>query len=275
MEETNLNIYLKEIIKVSLLTREEELELGKRINYGDENAIKRLIEANLRLVVSRARKYQWMGLTLDDLVGEGNIGLITAAFKFDYKKNNKFISYATWWINRYIIRAIEGQSYLMRLPWTKHKDLQRIKKTIENLVNEGGRNPAINEIVEKVNLPYEEVILLLNISGVYSIDLQSPDGEYIENPFIKDERENPERKVFEEGLKGDIDKILDLVLTERESGIIKYKYGLDNSKPCTLKEISKRYDVSPGRIGQIEKKALDKLRDCQSFKFLKEYLKDN
>ena len=283
-DKDNLGIYLEEINKIPLLTEKEELELGKRTIYGDKNAASKLIKANLRFVVTIAKKYQSKELTLKDLISQGNIGLIRAAKKFDYRKDYRFTTYARWWINQEISRAIEKYSFI-RLPHRKYEALKKIKKAKENLYKEMGQIPTINDILNETNLTYIKILSLLNTDrkriSIDSLILDNNDNNNFihrhclaDKKCLGDKKEKPEEKICKEELKEDIKKIFSSILTEKESEIIKYKYGLYDTNKKTLKELGIRYNISPETVRQIQIRALRKLRNPEILRFLESYIKN-
>ena len=234
-----VRMYLKEIGKVPLLSPEEEIELAKRMELGDENARKRLAEANLRLVVSIAKRYVGRGMQFLDLIQEGNLGLIKAVEKYDYSKGFKFSTYATWWIRQAITRAIADQARTIRIPVHMVETINRLIRTSRQLLQELGREPTPEEIAEKMEMPVERVREIMKISHTL--------------------------------LHEQLMEVLD-TLTEREQKVLRLRFGLDDGRPRTLEEVGRQFNVTRERIRQIEAKALRKLRHPSRSKKLKDYL---
>ena len=257
----SMKIYLKEIGKIPLLSKQEELEIAKRVSEGDEVAKKRLIEPNLRLVVSIARKYIRKDMPLLDLIQEGTLGLIRAAEKFDYTKGFKFSTYATWWIKQGITRAIADQSRTIRVPVHMVEKINKISTISSQLAKELGREPKPEEIAKKMDLPVEKVIQVINISqrpqSIESTIGQEDDTE-LEQVIPDKEAHSPEEIVTRSLLKDQIEDVLD-TLSEREKGVIKLRFGLGDGEKKTLEEVGRAFNVTRERARQIEKKALRKL----------------
>ena len=253
--------YLREIGNIKLLTPEEEVELAKKIELGDETAKNSLAEANLRLVVSIAKKYYGRGMPLLDLIQEGNIGLMKAVEKFDYTKGYKFSTYATWWIKQAVTRAIADQARTIRIPVHMVETLNRLAKVKRNLVQELGREPSEFEIAEKMNLSVEKVNQIIKISQE-PVSLESPIGEEEDShlgDFIQDEQiVSPEDAATIRNLKENISQAL-LSLNEREQNVIKLRFGLEDGKTRTLEEVGSVLNVTRERVRQIEAKAIRKL----------------
>lgn len=257
----SMKIYLKEIGKIPLLSKQEELEIAKRVSEGDEVAKKILIESNLRLVVSIARKYIRKEMPLLDLIQEGTLGLIRAAEKFDYTKGFKFSTYATWWIKQGITRAIADQSRTIRVPVHMVEKINKISTISSQLAKELGREPKPEEIAKKMDLPVEKVIQVINISqrpqSIESTIGQEDDTE-LEQVIPDKEAHSPEEIVTRSLLKDQIEDVLD-TLSEREKGVIKLRFGLGDGEKKTLEEVGRAFNVTRERARQIEKKALRKL----------------
>ena len=270
----SVRMYLKEIGRISLLKKSEEVALAKRIIDGDKMASKQLAEANLRLVVSIAKKYIGRGLTLLDLIQEGNIGLMKAVEKFDYTRGFKFSTYATWWIRQAITRAIADQARTIRIPVHMVETMNRLSRTQRQLVQELGRPPSPEEIANEMELEIEKVNHILKISQE-TVSLEKPVGDEDDSllgDFIKDDDSlTPEEQSTYELLKGDIGGVLHL-LTPREQKILKMRFGLDGQWAHTLEEVGKEFGVTRERIRQIEAKALTKLKRSKDSKKLKDYL---
>lgn len=275
--ERSLDLYLKEINNTPLLTREQEKELAKRIRKGDERALHELVKANLRFVVSIAKQYVNQGLSLADLVNEGNLGLIKAAYRFDEKRGYKFISYAVWWIRQAMLQALAEQSRIVRLPLNRAGTLYRIGKAARQLDQELGRNPEVDEIAAKLKLPKDEVRDTMQIANSHlSLDA-SFGNDQDENSlvdYIADERlEPPDEQTYTNALSEDMQKALN-TLTEREREILSLYFGLEGEEPLTLEEIGKRMHLTRERIRQIKEKAILRLRHNSRSKFLKGYVQD-
>ncbi len=272
--EDPVRMYLKEIGKIPLLSVEDEIELAKRIELGDSEAKKRLAEANLRLVVSIAKKYVGRGMPLLDLIQEGNLGLIKAVEKFDYRKGYKFSTYATWWIRQSITRAIADQARTIRIPVHMVETINRQIRTSRQLLQELGREPTTEEIAEKMELPVERVREIRKIAQD-PVSLETPVGEEEDShlgDFIQDEQaEVPADQATFALLHEQLMEQLE-TLTEREQQVLRLRFGLDDGKPRTLEEVGKIFNVTRERIRQIESKALRKLRHPSRSKKLKDYL---
>jgi len=255
-------MYLKEIGEVALLTREEEVELAKRVERGDEVAKRKLAEANLRLVVSVAKKYTGRGLSLLDLIQEGNLGLMKAVEKFDYKKGYKFSTYATWWIRQAITRAIADQARTIRLPVHMIEVISKLNRTSRTLLQKMGREPTLEEISQNMGLSMDKVQKILKITQK-PISLETPIGEEEESrleDFIEDkEAISPQEAAISSNMTKQIQKVLS-TLSEREEKIVKMRFGIGEKHEYTLEEVGQDFDVTRERIRQIEEKALKKLR---------------
>lgn len=269
-----VKVYLKEIGRVPLLTPEEEIELAIRIADNDEKAKKRLAEANLRLVVSIAKRYVGRGMQFLDLIQEGNLGLIKAVEKFDYTKGYKFSTYATWWIRQAITRAIADQARTIRIPVHMVETINRLIRTSRQLVQELGREPTAEEIAEKMDIPVERVREIRKISQD-PVSLETPIGEEEDShlgDFIQDEHVAvPADQATFTLLHEQLMEALS-TLTEREQEVLRQRFGLDDGKPKTLEEVGKQFHVTRERIRQIEAKALRKLRHPSRSRKLKDYL---
>jgi RNA polymerase primary sigma factor len=275
--ERSLDLYLKEINNTPLLTREQERDLAKRIRKGDEKALHALVKANLRFVVSIAKQYVNQGLSLADLVNEGNLGLIKAAYRFDEKRGYKFISYAVWWIRQAMLQALAEQSRIVRLPLNRAGTLYRIGKAARQLDQELGRSPEVSEIAEKLKLPHDEVRDTMQIANSHlSLDASfSNDQE--ENSLVDyladDNLESPDEQTYVNALSDDMQKALD-TLTDRERQILSLYFGIEGEEPLTLEEIGKRMNLTRERIRQIKEKAILRLRHNSRSKYLKGYVQD-
>ena len=260
--EDPVRMYLKEIGKVPLLSADEEIELAQRMEEGDEDAKKRLAEANLRLVVSIAKRYVGRGMLFLDLIQEGNLGLIKAVEKFDYRKGYKFSTYATWWIRQAITRAIADQARTIRIPVHMVETINKLIRVSRQLLQELGREPAPEEIAEEMNMPVERVREILKISQE-PVSLETPIGEEEDShlgDFIQDDNVPvPADAAAFSLLKEQLNEVLG-TLTEREQKVLRLRFGLDDGRARTLEEVGKEFNVTRERIRQIEAKALRKLR---------------
>ena len=269
-----VRMYLREIGKIPLLTPEEEIELAKRVEEGDEEAKKKLIEANLRLVVSIAKKYIGRGLSFLDLIQEGNLGLIRAVEKFDYRKGFKFSTYATWWIRQAITRAIADQARTIRIPVHMVETINKLIRVSRQLVQQLGREPTTEEIAQALGLPPEKVEDIQRIAQE-PVSLETPIGEEEDSQlgdFLEDkESPNPEEATAGQLLREQLEEMLD-ELTEREREVLRLRFGLEDGHAHTLEEVGKRFNVTRERIRQIEAKALRKLRHPSRSKRLRDYL---
>jgi RNA polymerase primary sigma factor len=269
-----VRMYLKEIGRVPLLSAEEEIELAKRIEQGDEEAKRRLAEANLRLVVSIAKRYVGRGMLFLDLIQEGNMGLIKAVEKFDYRKGYKFSTYATWWIRQAITRAIADQARTIRIPVHMVETINKLIRVQRQLLQDLGREPSPEEIAEEMDLTPEKVREILKIAQE-PVSLETPIGEEDDShlgDFIEDqEATSPSEHAAYELLKEQLEDVLD-TLTDREENVLRLRFGLDDGRTRTLEEVGKVFGVTRERIRQIEAKALRKLRHPSRSKRLKDFL---
>ncbi|MCM1541649.1 MAG: RNA polymerase sigma factor RpoD [Blautia sp.] len=272
--EDPVRMYLKEIGKVPLLSAEEEIELAKRMELGDQEAKKRLAEANLRLVVSIAKRYVGRGMLFLDLIQEGNLGLIKAVEKFDYRKGYKFSTYATWWIRQAITRAIADQARTIRIPVHMVETINKLIRVSRQLLQELGREPSPEEIAEEMNMPVDRVREILKISQE-PVSLETPIGEEEDShlgDFIQDDNVPvPADAAAFTLLKEQLVEVLG-TLTEREQKVLRLRFGLDDGRARTLEEVGKEFNVTRERIRQIEAKALRKLRHPSRSRKLKDYL---
>lgn len=272
-----VKMYLKEIGKVPLLSAEEEIELAKRMEAGDEAAKKKLAEANLRLVVSIAKRYVGRGMLFLDLIQEGNLGLIKAVEKFDYRKGYKFSTYATWWIRQAITRAIADQARTIRIPVHMVETINKLIRVSRQLLQELGREPLPEEIAEEMDIPVERVREILKISQE-PVSLETPIGEEEDShlgDFIQDENVPvPAEAAAFTLLKEQLVEVLG-TLTEREQKVLRLRFGLDDGRARTLEEVGKEFNVTRERIRQIEAKALRKLRHPSRSRKLRDYLEEN
>ena len=269
-----VKIYLKEIGRVPLLSAEEEIELAMRKSQGDQFARKRLSEANLRLVVSIAKRYVGRGMQFLDLIQEGNMGLIKAVEKFDYRKGYKFSTYATWWIRQAITRAIADQARTIRIPVHMVETITKVKKVSSQLLHQNGHEPSVDEIAEELNMPVDRVREIIRISQD-PVSLETPIGEEEDShlgDFIPDELAPAPAEVASLSLlKEQLNEVLG-TLTEREEKVLRLRFGLEDGRPRTLEEVGQRFQVTRERIRQIEAKALRKLRHPSRSKKLKDFL---
>ena len=272
--EDPVRMYLKEIGKVSLLSADEEIELAKRMEKGDEAAKKRLAEANLRLVVSIAKRYVGRGMLFLDLIQEGNLGLIKAVEKFDYRKGYKFSTYATWWIRQAITRAIADQARTIRIPVHMVETINKLIRVSRQLLQELGREPTPEEIAEEMDMPVDRVREILKISQE-PVSLETPIGEEEDShlgDFIQDDNVPvPADAAAFTLLKEQLVEVLS-TLTDREQKVLRLRFGLDDGRARTLEEVGKEFNVTIERIRQIEAKALRKLRHPSRSRKLKDYL---
>ena len=274
--EDPVRMYLKEIGRIPLLSSEEEIELAKRMEEGDEEAKKKLSEANLRLTVSIAKRYSGRGMQFLDLIQEGNLGLIKAVEKFDYRKGYKFSTYATWWIRQSITRAIADQARTIRIPVHMVETMNRVNRTSRRLLQEYGREPTPEEIAEAMNLPVERVLEISKISQE-PVSLETPIGEEEDShlgDFIQDEHiPVPADEAAHTLLREQLEKVMD-TLSEREQKVLALRFGLDDGKPHTLEEVGREFQVTRERIRQIEAKALRKLRHPTRSRKLRDFLEE-
>ena len=272
--EDPVRMYLKEIGKVPLLSAEEEIELAKKMELGDQEAKKRLAEANLRLVVSIAKRYVGRGMLFLDLIQEGNLGLIKAVEKFDYRKGYKFSTYATWWIRQAITRAIADQARTIRIPVHMVETINKLIRVSRQLLQELGREPSPEEIAEEMNMPVDRVREIMKISQE-PVSLETPIGEEEDShlgDFIQDDNVPvPADAAAFTLLKEQLGEVLG-TLTEREQKVLRLRFGLDDGRARTLEEVGKEFNVTRERIRQIEAKALRKLRHPSRSRKLKDYL---
>ncbi|NWF48953.1 MAG: sigma-70 family RNA polymerase sigma factor [Ignavibacteriaceae bacterium] len=274
-ESKSLDQYLQDIGKVDLITPEEEIELAKKIKKGERSALEKLTKANLRFVVSVAKQYQNQGLSLGDLINEGNIGLIKAAERFDETRGFKFISYAVWWVRQAIMQAIADQSRVVRLPLNRVGSLTKISKAYRDLEQEYERKPTTEELASTLDMSSDEVAYALQISGRH-VSMDAPfSGDDDKNSLIdvlpNEEQPLPDRELMRESLKAEVANVLS-TLSEREAEVIKLYFGIDSDHSATLEEIGDRFNLTRERVRQIKEKALRNLRHARRSTRLKAYL---
>jgi len=273
-ETASLDKYLQEIGKVDLITADEEVELAQRIKAGDQRALEKLTKANLRFVVSVAKQYQNQGLTLPDLINEGNLGLIKAAQRFDETRGFKFISYAVWWIRQSILQASAEQSRIVRLPLNKIGSINKINKAFSKLEQEFEREPSAEEIAELLELTENDVKESMKNSGRHiSMDAPLVQGEEsnMYDVLRSNDSPSPEAGLINDSLRKEIDRALS-TLTSREADVIKYYFGLNGEHAMTLEEIGEKFDLTRERVRQIKEKAIRRLKQTSRSKILKTYL---
>lgn len=266
--------YLHEIGKVPLITAEEEVQLARKIRNGDEQALERLINANLRFVVSVAKQYQNQGLSLPDLINEGNLGLIKAAQRFDETRGFKFISYAVWWIRQSILQALAEQARIVRLPLNKIGSINKINNTFARLEQEFQREPTFNEIAEALDIAPKDVKEALKISSRHvSMDapLKADEENTLYDVLLHSESESPDSHLLDDSLRREIERSLS-TLSPREADIVRLYYGLNGEPPYSLEEIGKLFNLTRERVRQIKEKAIKRLKHTYRSKILKSYL---
>lgn len=273
-ESQSLDKYLQEIGKVDLLTADQEVELAKRIKAGDQIALEKMTKANLRFVVSVAKQYQNQGLTLGDLINEGNLGLIKAAQRFDETRGFKFISYAVWWIRQSILQALAEQSRIVRLPLNRVGSLNKISRTFSELEQKYEREPSPEELADVLEVTTAEVVDTMKISGRHvSMDAPFVQGE--ENSLLdvleNDSEEKPDSGLMNDSLRREVQRALS-TLTHRESDVIALYFGLNGEHAMTLEEIGEKFNLTRERVRQIKEKAIRRLRHTSRSKALKPYL---
>ncbi len=272
-ESPSLDKYLQEIGKEDLITVEEEVELAQRIRKGDNEALEKLIKANLRFVVSVAKQYQNQGLSLPDLINEGNLGLVKAAEKFDETRGFKFISYAVWWIRQSILQALAEQSRIVRLPLNQVGSLNKLNKAVAKFEQENERSPSSEELAKELELPREKVADTLRVAGRHvSVDAPFADGEdnSLLDVLVNSDSPNADFGLLNESLATEVDRALE-TLTDREKDIIRYFFGIGTAE-MTLEEIGEKFDLTRERVRQIKEKAIRRLRHSSRSKLLKSYL---
>ncbi|MCU0411645.1 MAG: sigma-70 family RNA polymerase sigma factor [Bacteroidetes bacterium] len=273
-ESQSLDKYLQEIGKVELLSPQEEIDLARRIKKGDQKALEKLTKANLRFVVSVAKQYQNQGLSLGDLINEGNLGLIKAAKRFDETRGFKFISYAVWWIRQSILQALAEQSRIVRLPLNRVGALNKIGKAFSTLEQEYEREPSASELAEELDMSLFEVSDTLKISGRH-LSMDAPFAQGEDNRLldvIQDNRQpSPDSTLMEESLREEVRRALS-TLSEREAQVIKLYFGLEQEHSLTLEEIGEKFNLTRERVRQIKEKAIRRLRHASRSKALRAYL---
>ena len=273
-ETASLDKYLQEIGKVDLITADEEVELAQRIKAGDQLALEKLTKANLRFVVSVAKQYQNQGLTLPDLINEGNLGLIKAAQRFDETRGFKFISYAVWWIRQSILQALAEQSRIVRLPLNKIGSINKINKMFAYLEQAHERPPSAEEIAKELDMTVNDVKESMKNTGRHvSMDAPLVEGEdsNLYDVLCSGESPNPDRKLLHESLRTEIERALE-TLTPREADVVRLYFGLGDQHPMTLEEIGETFDLTRERVRQIKEKAIRRLKHTTRSKILKTYL---
>ena len=271
----SLDLYLHEINKTPLLTREQEQEIARQIRDGDKDALDRLVKANLRFVVSIAKQYSNQGLSLEDLINDGNLGLIKAAHRFDEKRGYKFISYAVWWIRQAMLQSLAEHSRIVRLPLNRAGTLYRIGKVSRQLDQELGRSPTALEIAKKLKLSEDEVRDTMHIANTH-VSLNDPyssdqDDNALVDYLMDENAPMPDDETYENALSDDMARALD-TLSDREKLILNLYFGLGSEEPLTLEDIGKRLGLTRERIRQIKEKAIARLRHSSRAKFLKGYI---
>jgi RNA polymerase primary sigma factor len=277
LDVSSLSVYLKEINKIPLLTRDEEVDLARRAARDDQLAKDKLIKANLRFVVNVAKKYQNQGLTLSDLISEGNLGLITAVDKFDVEKGYHFISYAVWWIKQSILKAICEKSRMIRLPLNRANELLQIEKVKREIGSNKDGEADIEEIADFLDMDKSRINDLINASKEF-VSLETPlssdkDANTISDLMEDTKGADPEEVLIDSTLQDSIEHVLS-TLTEKESNVIKYRFGLNGERPHSLKEIGDKYNLTKERIRQIEKKAISRLRHPTRSQKLQSYIRE-
>lgn len=273
-ETASLDKYLQEIGKVELITADEEVELARRIKAGDQTALEKLTKANLRFVVSVSKQYQNQGLSLPDLINEGNLGLIKAAQRFDETRGFKFISYAVWWIRQSILQALAEQSRIVRLPLNKIGSINKINKAYAHLEQEFEREPNVQEIAELLDISETEVKESLRNSGRHvSMDapLVQDEDNNMYDVIRSEDATTPETGLMYESLRKEIERAIS-TLPQREADVIRYYFGLEGKHPMTLEEIGEKFDLTRERVRQIKEKAIRRLKHVSRSKILKSYL---
>jgi RNA polymerase primary sigma factor len=275
-ETASLDKYLQEIGRVELITAEEEVELARRIKAGDQAALEKLTKANLRFVVSVSKQYQNQGLSLPDLINEGNLGLIKAGQRFDETRGFKFISYAVWWIRQSILQALAEQSRIVRLPLNKIGSINKINKTYSHLEQEFEREPTADEIATMLEITEDDVKEAMKINGRH-VSMDAPlvagedDANSMYDVMISEDSPTPDNGLIHESLRREIERAL-TTLTAREADVVRLYFGLGGEHPKTLEEIGEKFDLTRERVRQIKEKAIRRLKHTSRSKILKSYL---
>lgn len=273
-ESQSLDKYLQEIGKVELITAEEEVQLAKRIQQGDQRALEKLTKANLRFVVSVAKQYQNQGLTLGDLINEGNLGLIKAGQRFDETRGFKFISYAVWWIRQSILQALAEQSRIVRLPLNRVGSLNKISKAFSVLEQQYEREPTADELADILDMTVTDVEDTMSVSGRHvSVDAPFSDGEEnsLLDVMVSNDEPRPDSTLMSESLRREVERAL-TTLTRREADVLRYYFGLGGIPPLTLEEIGDKFSLTRERVRQIKEKSIRRLRNTSRSRALKVYL---
>jgi RNA polymerase primary sigma factor len=273
-ESQSLDKYLQEIGKVELITAEEEVQLAKRIQQGDQRALEKLTKANLRFVVSVAKQYQNQGLTLGDLINEGNLGLIKAGQRFDETRGFKFISYAVWWIRQSILQALAEQSRIVRLPLNRVGSLNKISKAFSVLEQQYEREPTADELADILDMTVTDVEDTMSVSGRHvSVDAPFSDGEEnsLLDVMVSNDEPRPDSTLMSESLRREVERAL-TTLTRREADVLRYYFGLGGIPPLTLEEIGEKFSLTRERVRQIKEKSIRRLRNTSRSRALKVYL---
>jgi RNA polymerase primary sigma factor len=273
-ETPSLDKYLHEIGKVDLLSSEEEVELASKIRKGDHQALDKLIKANLRFVVSVSKQYQNQGLSLPDLINEGNVGLIKAAQRFDETRGFKFISYAVWWIRQSILQALAEQARIVRLPLNKIGSINRINRAFSDLEQKFEREPSVQEIADMLDLAPEDVKEAMKSAGRHvSMDAPIKDDEEstLYDVLLSKDASSPDKGLLSDSLRKEIERVLS-ILTYREANILRLYFGLDTKYQFTLEEIGQEFNLTRERVRQIKEKAIKRLKNATRSKLLKTYL---
>lgn len=275
-ETASLDKYLQEIGRVELITAEEEVELARRIKAGDQAALEKLTKANLRFVVSVSKQYQNQGLSLPDLINEGNLGLIKAGQRFDETRGFKFISYAVWWIRQSILQALAEQSRIVRLPLNKIGSINKINKTYSHLEQEFEREPTADEIATMLEITEDDVKEAMKINGRH-VSMDAPlvagedDANSMYDVMVSEDSPTPDNGLIHESLRREIERAL-TTLTAREADVVRLYFGLGGEHPKTLEEIGEKFDLTRERVRQIKEKAIRRLKHTSRSKILKSYL---
>ncbi len=274
-ETASLDKYLQEIGRVELITADEEVELARKIKQGDQSALEKLTKANLRFVVSVSKQYQNQGLSLPDLINEGNLGLIKAAQRFDETRGFKFISYAVWWIRQSILQALAEQARIVRLPLNKIGSINKINKAFSKLEQEFEREPSADEVAIALDMSTNDITETMKINGRH-VSMDAPltsneDGGTMYDVMIEEDSPNPEGGLMNESLQKEIERSL-MTLTSREADVVRLYFGLNGKQPLTLEEIGEKFELTRERVRQIKEKAVRRLKHTSRSKLLRTYL---